>query len=162
MMWMHTYCLQLSCHFRVVILSTRHDEYGYLNYPFTCYDLYALLLYELWSLCTVSISGCFSVYEWLLPCISTRNCLLHLPIEDFNMTSQRPYWCPKTMKRQPCWRPKQILWESNSFLQQTLSFVLINWHRCQPRSINLWEIFKQAQWKSFRLVTIHHPKEFQW
>ena len=49
------------------------------------------------------------------------------------MTSQRPYWCPKTMKRRPCWCPKPILWELNSFLMQTLSFVPINLHRGWPR-----------------------------
>ena len=54
-------------------------------------------------------------------------------IECFHMTSQRPYWCPKTMKRQPCWCPKPVLWELNSFLMQTLSFVPINLHRCWPR-----------------------------
>ena len=50
-----------------------------------------------------------------------------------HMTSRRPYWCPKTMKRRPCWCLKPVLWELNSFLMQTLSFVLINLHRCWPR-----------------------------
>ena len=49
------------------------------------------------------------------------------------MTSRRPYWCPKTMKRRPWWCPNPILWELNSFLMQTLSFVPINLHRCWPR-----------------------------
>ena len=53
-------------------------------------------------------------------------------IECFDMTSRRPYWCPKTMKRQPCWCPKSVLWELNSFLIQTLSCVPINLHRCWP------------------------------
>ena len=26
------------------------------------------------------------------------------------------HWCLKTMKQQPCWSSKQILWELNSFL----------------------------------------------
>ena len=59
------------------------------------------------------------------------------PIECFHMTSRRPYSFgvpkPKTMKRRPCWCAKPILWELNSFLLQTLSFVPINWHRCWPR-----------------------------
>ena len=55
------------------------------------------------------------------------------PIECFHMTSRRPYWCPKTIKRRPCWCPKPVLWELNSFLMQTLSFVLIYLHRCWPR-----------------------------
>ena len=55
------------------------------------------------------------------------------PIECFHMTSRRPYWCPKTMKRRPSWCPKPILWELNSFLMQTLSFVPINLHRCWSR-----------------------------
>ena len=33
------------------------------------------------------------------------------------------YWCPKTMKRRPCWCLKAILWKLNSFVMQTLSFV---------------------------------------
>ena len=36
-------------------------------------------------------------------------------------------------ERRPCWCPKPILWELNSFLMQTLSFVPINLHRCWPR-----------------------------
>ena len=32
-----------------------------------------------------------------------------------------------------CWRPELILWELNSFLMQTLSFVPINLRRCWPR-----------------------------
>ena len=39
----------------------------------------------------------------------------------------------KTMKRRPCWCPKPILRELNSFLMQTLSFVPINLHRYWPR-----------------------------
>ena len=39
----------------------------------------------------------------------------------------------QTMKRRPCWCPKPILWELNSFLMQTLSLVPINLHRCWPR-----------------------------
>ena len=54
-------------------------------------------------------------------------------IECFHMTSRRPHWSPKTMKRRPCWYPKLILWELNSFLMQTLSLVPINLHRCWPR-----------------------------
>ena len=42
------------------------------------------------------------------------------------MTSRRPYWHPKTMKRRPCWCPKPILWELNSFLIQALPFVPLN------------------------------------
>ena len=49
------------------------------------------------------------------------------------MTSLRPYWCPKTMERWPCWCPKPILWELSFFLMQTLSFVPINLYRCWPR-----------------------------
>ena len=37
------------------------------------------------------------------------------------------------MKRRPCWCPKPFLWELNSFLMQTLSFVPTNLHRCWPR-----------------------------
>ena len=54
-------------------------------------------------------------------------------IVHFHMTSRRPYWCFKTMKRRPCWSPRQILWELNTFLMQTLYFVSINLHRCWSR-----------------------------
>ena len=43
----------------------------------------------------------------------------------FHMTSRQPYWCCETMKRWPCWCPKPILLELNSFLVLTLSFVPI-------------------------------------
>ena len=35
--------------------------------------------------------------------------------ERFHMTSRRPYWCSKTMRRQPCWFSKPVLLELNSF-----------------------------------------------
>ena len=38
-----------------------------------------------------------------------------------HMTSQQPYWCPKTMKWRPCWCPKLNLWELISFLIQMIS-----------------------------------------
>ena len=37
------------------------------------------------------------------------------------------------MKRRPCYCPKPILWELNSFRMQTLSFVQINLHICWAR-----------------------------
>ena len=40
-------------------------------------------------------------------------------LECFQVTSRWPYWCPK-----------QILWELNSYLKKTLSFVPINLQRC--------------------------------
>ena len=48
----------------------------------------------------------------------TRN----IAIQCFYTTSRWPYWCPKP-----------ILWELNSFLMQTISFVPINLPRCWPR-----------------------------
>ena len=36
-------------------------------------------------------------------------------MECFHMTSRPPYWCPKTMKRRPCWSPKPIFWELELF-----------------------------------------------
>ena len=61
------------------------------------------------------------------------------------MTSRRPYWCPKTMKRRSCGCPKPILWELNSFLMQTLSFVPINLHGRWPR-----------EWKHFICLARHY------
>ena len=60
-------------------------------------------------------------------------CRLALITECLYLTSRRPYWYAKTIKRQPCWCPKPILWELNSFLMQTLSYVSINFYRCWPR-----------------------------
>ena len=36
-------------------------------------------------------------------------------IERFHMTSRRPYWCFRTIKRRLCWCSKPILWELNAF-----------------------------------------------
>ena len=52
---------------------------------------------------------------------ATRVCIRSInqsnrSMERFHMTSRRPYWCSKTMKRQPCLCSKQVLWELNSFL----------------------------------------------
>ena len=74
-------------------------------------------------------------------CFKTSNLELQIrelsdpekPIERFHMMSRRPYWCPKTKKRRPCWCPKPDMWELNSFLMQTPSFVSINFHRWWPR-----------------------------
>ena len=63
----------------------------------------------------------------------------------FSHDFRRPYWSPKTMKRRPCWCPKPILWELNSFPMQTLSFIPINLQRCWPR-----------EWKhSMALLTVN-------
>ena len=58
---------------------------------------------------------------------------LALITKCLHLTSRRPYWYPKTIKRRPCWCRRQILWELNFFLMQTLSSVSINFHRCWPR-----------------------------
>ena len=56
-----------------------------------------------------------------------------IKIETFiYMTLCRPYWCPKTIKRQPCWYPKQVLRELNSFLMKTPTFVAIYLHSYWP------------------------------
>ena len=107
-----------------------------------------------WSLlCCVWILQ-YSIYLSFYLCVCVFTYLFYLRV--------RPYWCPKTMKQWPCWCSKQILWETNSLLMQPLSFVLINWYKCWLSSINLCEIYTQAQRKSFRLVIIHHHRESQW
>ena len=50
-----------------------------------------------------------------------KNKLIH--IECFHVTSQRPYWCPKTMKWRPYWCPKRILWDLSSILIQKCPIV---------------------------------------
>ena len=39
-------------------------------------------------------------------------------IQRFHMTSWRPFWCSKTMKRRQCWWSKQVLLDLNSFLRK--------------------------------------------
>ena len=87
-------------------------------------NVYLSVHLESWNRCTcTSLSDGFHSY-WSSVFSS---------IECFHMMSRRPYWCPKTTKRRPYWCPKPILREFTSFLMQTLSFVLINLHRCWPR-----------------------------
>ena len=59
------------------------------------------------------VSTLYSVHLWLLSLIfivwvftvkNSSAVLLHRP---FYMMSLPPYWCPKTIKRHPCWCPKQ-------------------------------------------------------
>ena len=52
-------------------------------------------------------------------------------LERFHMTSRRPYWRSKIMKRRPCYCSKAILCELTPFLAQAHSFVIpVNLHRC--------------------------------
>ena len=68
--------------------------------------------------CTLNAFSSQTLYPWVLfPFL-----LAKAKIECFHMTSRRPCWCPKPVR-----------WELNSFLMQTLSFVPINLHRCWPR-----------------------------
>ena len=50
-----------------------------LHYTFNCYDLYALLLKELWFFCMVSISSCFR-WLWMLTSILFHQSSLFLEI----------------------------------------------------------------------------------
>ena len=50
-------------------------------------------------------------------------------------------------KQWSCWFSKPILWELNSFLKQTLSFVLLNCQRCWPRKWKLSLIFQASAGK---------------
>ena len=52
------------------------------------------------------------------------------------MTSRPPDWCPKSMKRRPCWCLKPILWEINPFLLLKLIFA----------PIILYLIFRTRDW----------------
>ena len=52
----------------------------------------------------------FSLCPPRLPIMLNFNVIFRKwPIECFHMTSRRPYWRPKTMKRRPCWCPKPVL-----------------------------------------------------
>lgn len=65
-------------------------------------------------------------------------------MEPFHITSQQPYWCSKTIKRQSYWGTKPILWKLISFLMLTLSFVPINLHGCCSRE---WKRFMVQQYR---------------
>ena len=67
------------------------------------------------------------------------------------MTSRRPYWRSKTMKRRPCWCTKPILWELDSFLMQTFSFVPINLHRCWTRN---WKRSICGAWSIINFIVL--------
>ena len=85
-------------------------------------------LEEAFELCKIS----FAEHK-TLPKSTRKNLAFERRRIRFHMTSWRPYLCPKTMKRRPCWCPKPVLWELTSFLMQTLSFVRINLHTCWSR-----------------------------
>ena len=53
-------------------------------------------------------------------------------LDLFHMTLQRPFWCPKTIKRWPCLVLETKPVEVELFLIWMLSFVKINLHRCWP------------------------------
>ena len=59
--------------------------------------------------------------------------------------SRRSYWCPKP-----------ILWELNSFLMQTISFVLINLHRCWPSEWKHYtNLIRSENLSEWRLKWVH-------
>ena len=64
--------------------------------------------------------------------------------------------------RRPCWCPKPILWEFNSFLMQTLSVVPINLHRCWPRewkhSINNLRVLHKTRTHSTHALIFGAPR----
>ena len=79
----------------------------------------------------------------------------NISIVSFHMTSQRPYWCSKTMKRRPCWCLKPILWTLNFFLMQTISFVSINLHDADHVSENaLFNSFCSKTNRTFSLFVV--------
>ena len=51
-----------------------------------------------------------------LPVLFLFTYKIEVLIERFHMTSRRPYWCSKTMKRWPCWYTKTTLRVLNSSL----------------------------------------------
>ena len=59
------------------------------------------------------------------------------------------------MKRRPCWCPKPVLWELNSLLMPTLSFVPINLHRCWPRG---WK----RSIRHFHISHSYNPGQSPW
>ena len=69
----------------------------------------------------------------------------------FFMTSSPPYWCPKTIKRRPCWCLKPILWELNPFILLKLIFA----------PINLYLIFRTRYWICSRRPTKVQDRDYR-
>ena len=80
---------------------------------------------------------------------STKSQKASLPVEV-----RRAMLVSQTMKRRPCWCPKPVLWELNSFLMQMLSLVPKNLHRCWPRewkhSIRYFTVVCSVPWPLHR------------
>ena len=95
-------------------------------------------------------------------------CLVFLPlIQGFHMTSRRPCWCPKTMKRRPSIGVPNQSCGSWTFLMQTLSFVPIYLHRCWPRewkhSIQQEELMeRRPNGGSYENHNSSYRSTFQW
>ena len=66
------------------------------------------------------------------------------------MTSGRPYWCPKNMKRWPCWCPKPVLWELNSFLMQTHLFL------CSDKFAHMQATWVKTLYKNDSYFLLHY------
>ena len=60
------------------------------------------------------------------------------------------------MKRRPCWCPKPVPWEMNSFLMQMTSFVPKHLHRCWPRE------WKHSIENAFRVCIAWYKHERGW
>ena len=91
---------------------------------------------------------CGTVLRTKLPpcwkCVPQNSPTMHLTSISDPVSRTTSKWrieCFQMTSRRPCWCPNPILWEMNSFLMQTLSFVAINLRTCWPRewkrSINL-------------------------
>ena len=78
---------------------------------------------EIYTWFSKAALGIGQAIVWRLPgAVTQTNHCNDMGIERFHMTSRRP-WC--------CSKP--VLWELNSFLMKTLSFVPIKLHKCWSR-----------------------------
>ena len=76
--------------------------------------------------CSRGLDICGKFYLWITK--SSSNRVFSHDVTAAILVSQNNETAALT-----CWRPELILWELNSFLMQTLSFVPINLHRCWLR-----------------------------
>ena len=81
---------------------------------------------------------------------------LGLLIERFHMTSRRPYWCPKTMKRPLCWCPMRtrirlfLVYHRTLALLRTLGFKWQAINFLLRKTFSLVTVWSNHQWSVIR------------
>ena len=77
-------------------------------------------------------------------------------IQCFHLTSQRPYWCLKTIKWRPSWYPKWVRLNFSSVLIQTFPIVLALQYGRRSRE---WRHYIFYQQKYFKIICNIYKKK---